>query len=67
MEVTHKALLWAWGRLRTWIEQDLDSLLVRQQLDAAVQEWGSHGRDSTYLYRGLRSNNVEEAVKAVRC
>jgi WD40 repeat protein len=54
VEITHEALLEAWPRLRSWIDDDRAGNLARQRLaeDAAV--WNSGGRDSSLLYRGAR-------------
>src|SRR5262249_44387685 len=36
-EITHEALLRAWGRLRTWIEQNRERLTVIRQLGEAAE------------------------------
>jgi WD40 repeat protein len=54
VEITHEALLRAWPRLRTWIDDDRAGLLVRQHLTDAAEQWRRDGRDPSGLYRGTR-------------
>ena len=54
VEVAHEALLQEWGRLRRWIEDQREQLVVRRRLDAAVQEWEDSGEHTGYLLRGRR-------------
>ncbi len=60
-EFTHEALIRAWKQLCDWIEEDRDSLLVREQLDRDARAWAGKGRDPAYLYRGLRLAIVRDA------
>ncbi|MFG2004394.1 hypothetical protein ACGFNU_35105 [Spirillospora sp. NPDC048911] len=53
-EITHEALLWAWPRLRTWIDDDRAGNLARQRLEEDAGIWDRQGRDSSLLYRGAR-------------
>ncbi|MFC4855360.1 protein kinase domain-containing protein [Actinophytocola glycyrrhizae] len=52
--LSHDALLTAWPRLREWVEEDRNGLLVRQQLAEAVAAWRRSGQDRGDLYRGAR-------------
>ncbi|MGA5757687.1 hypothetical protein [Nonomuraea bangladeshensis] len=61
-EFTHEALIRAWTQLRDWIEEDRDSLLVREQLDRDARAWAVNGRDAAYLYRGLRLTSAQDAT-----
>lgn len=54
VEICHEALIRAWPRLRTWIEEDRAGLLVGQQAREAAEQWQQDGRDSGALYRGAR-------------
>ncbi|GAA0835896.1 WD40 repeat domain-containing protein [Streptosporangium amethystogenes subsp. fukuiense] len=60
-EITHEALTHAWPQLRTWIQTDRATLLVRRQLDDDAREWLRHGRDPAFLYRGTRLAGLTEA------
>ncbi|MEV4251420.1 hypothetical protein AB0J63_49575 [Streptosporangium canum] len=60
---THEALIRAWKQLRDWIEEDRDALLVREQLDRDARAWASSGRDTAYLYRGLRLASAQDASR----
>ncbi|MEV7045065.1 helix-turn-helix domain-containing protein [Amycolatopsis sp. NPDC051061] len=54
VELTHEALLHAWPRLRDWVAEDRQGLLVHQQLLDAALTWDREGRDPAALYRGNR-------------
>jgi hypothetical protein len=53
VEITHEALLSAWPRLRTWIDDNRTGLAIGQNLIAAAA-WDKDGRDPSGLYRGTR-------------
>ncbi|GAB1516049.1 nSTAND1 domain-containing NTPase [Actinophytocola sp. KF-1] len=52
--LSHDALLTAWPRLREWVEEDRQGLLVRQRLAEAAAAWRAGGQDRGDLYRGAR-------------
>ncbi|MBB5807448.1 WD40 repeat protein/energy-coupling factor transporter ATP-binding protein EcfA2 [Saccharothrix ecbatanensis] len=54
VEITHEALLQAWPRLRSWIDQDREGQLLRQRLEEDAATWSGQDRDSSLLYRGAR-------------
>ncbi|HYQ65255.1 protein kinase domain-containing protein [Actinophytocola sp.] len=54
VSLSHDALLTAWPRLRQWVEEDRDGLLVRQRLGEAAANWRTGGQDRGDLYRGAR-------------
>jgi DNA-binding SARP family transcriptional activator/WD40 repeat protein/energy-coupling factor transporter ATP-binding protein EcfA2 len=54
VEVAHEALLREWPRLRSWIEEDRDTLHALVHLDRAARGWEERGRDADELYRGAR-------------
>ena len=64
VEIIHDALLWEWGQLRHWLQEDRKFLLWHQELERQVRAWvetnGDHPdrRDTYKLLRGL---NLEEA------
>lgn len=59
VEVAHEALLWAWERLRRWIDDARDDLRTHRTLGASVSEWEGSGRDTSYLLRGSRLDRLE--------
>ncbi|MBB4966496.1 nSTAND1 domain-containing NTPase [Saccharothrix violaceirubra] len=61
-EITHEALLSAWPRLRSWIDNDRAGNLVRQELETAAAAWDRDGRDPSALYRGSRLETVRSMV-----
>ncbi|WP_260190824.1 serine/threonine-protein kinase [Actinophytocola gossypii] len=52
--LSHDSLLTAWPRLREWVAEDRQGLLIRQQLDEAAAGWRARGEDRADLYRGAR-------------
>ncbi|QFZ16559.1 WD40 repeat domain-containing protein [Saccharothrix syringae] len=54
VEITHEALLQAWPRLRSWIDQDREGQLLRQRLEEDAATWAAQERDASLLYRGAR-------------
>ncbi len=54
VQLSHDALLTAWPRLREWVEQDRQGLVLRQHLGQAATAWQASGRDDGELYRGAR-------------
>ncbi|MCX4791605.1 caspase family protein [Streptomyces sp. NBC_01221] len=61
-EIAHEALLYAWPRLRAWIEEDRAALLTLQQISDAARVWDEAGRQETDLYRGPRLDTAAHAV-----
>jgi WD40 repeat protein len=53
-EIAHEALLRAWPRLRTWINEDRSELLARQRLADAARTWDAEGGEVGLLYSGAR-------------
>ncbi|MFI2206048.1 caspase family protein [Streptomyces sp. NPDC020192] len=62
IEIAHEALLYAWPRLRAWIEEDRAALLTLQQLSDAARAWDQAGRQETDLYRGPRLDTAAHAA-----
>lgn len=53
-ELAHEALLYAWSRLRGWIEENRAALMAVQRLSDAARSWDQAGRKDEDLYRGTR-------------
>jgi formylglycine-generating enzyme required for sulfatase activity len=60
VSVSHEALIRAWPRLRTWIEENRAGLRILHRLTEAAQEWQRLKRDKGALYRGARLAEVME-------
>ncbi len=54
VEVAHEALLSEWERLRIWISERREDLLLQSRLADAIDEWDRAGRDPSYLLTGGR-------------
>ncbi len=53
VEITHEALLSAWPRLRSWLDENRENLLTHRRLTAAAQQWRATGNDPAITYRGV--------------
>ncbi|HEX2152416.1 MAG TPA: BTAD domain-containing putative transcriptional regulator [Acidimicrobiia bacterium] len=54
VEVSHEALLREWPRLRGWIDDQRESLILGRRYRAAMAEWESNDRHDDYLLGGSR-------------
>ena len=54
VELAHEALLREWPRLRRWIEEDREAIIVLGHLRDAAASWDELERDPGALYRGAR-------------
>jgi WD40 repeat protein len=60
VEVAHEALLEEWDRLKDWIDDRRQDLMLSRRIGAAAQEWDDAGRDSSFLLRGARLEQADE-------
>lgn len=60
VEVAHEALFTEWERLRGWIDDARDSLILARRVRESAQEWIESDRDPSYLLRGARLDEVEK-------
>jgi hypothetical protein len=59
VEVAHEALIREWPRLRSWVDDKREDLLLERRLREAVGEWEASDRDAGYLLRGARLAQFE--------
>jgi WD40 repeat protein/DNA-binding SARP family transcriptional activator/tRNA A-37 threonylcarbamoyl transferase component Bud32 len=59
VEIAHEALLGAWGRLRTWIDEAREDLRQERGLARAAAEWRGSEDDPSFLVRGARLEQLE--------
>jgi DNA-binding SARP family transcriptional activator/WD40 repeat protein len=64
VEVAHEALLGQWERLRSWVEERREDLLLHRRLAEAVREWDESGRAEDYLPREGRLAQFESWAAA---
>ncbi|MFN2320939.1 MAG: BTAD domain-containing putative transcriptional regulator, partial [Dermatophilaceae bacterium] len=60
VELAHESLTRAWPRLRTWLDDDTEGLLILRHLAMAADSWEAMGRPTSELYRGSR---LEQALR----
>jgi DNA-binding SARP family transcriptional activator len=58
VEVAHEALLDTWDRLRLWVDERRDDLVLRRRIGDAAGEWDDADRDPSYLLQGGRLDHV---------
>ena len=58
-EITHEALVTAWGTLASWLSRGLERRRSRERLDGAVTEWERLGRSSEALWGAGRLAEAE--------
>jgi WD40 repeat protein/transcriptional regulator with XRE-family HTH domain len=51
-QITHDALLSAWPRLRSWIEEGTEGLRLRRRITEGARAWDDAGREAAALWRG---------------
>ena len=54
IEMAHEALIEAWPRLMSWIDDNRDGIHLHRHLTSAASAWAELGRDEGELYRGAR-------------
>jgi WD40 repeat protein/DNA-binding SARP family transcriptional activator len=54
VELAHEALVRAWPRLRTWLDEDVEGQRILRHLTVSAHSWDELGRPDTELYRGVR-------------
>ncbi len=60
VEVAHEAILREWDRLRSWLNYSREDIRQEQALARAAQDWETQRRDSSYLLRGSRLEQMEK-------
>jgi WD40 repeat protein len=63
VEISHEALLTAWGRLAGWLDGDTDVWHSYIRLHADAREWDGRNRAASYLYSAGRLAEVQETAK----
>src|ERR671922_1529467 len=59
-EVSHEALIREWPRLREWLSEDREGIILHRRLTEAAQEWELLEHDPDSLYRGARLVQANE-------
>lgn len=60
VEVAHEALIREWPRLREWLNEDREGLILHRHLTEAAHEWELMERDASVLFRGARLAQADE-------
>ena len=62
VEISHEALLAAWPRLQTWIEEGRDAIRLHRRIAEATQLWVTADRDGSALARGALLEAMRAAI-----
>ncbi|WDN57595.1 nSTAND1 domain-containing NTPase [Streptomyces clavuligerus] len=60
-DLAHEALITAWPRLRTWIDEERTRLIVHRRLTTDTATWTELDHDPGALYRGTRLATAQDA------
>ncbi len=63
VEIAHEALLQAWPRLRSWLDDDREDLRTLRRIGAATDMWLASGRDDGELARSGRLDTASELAE----
>ena len=63
-EVAHEALIREWPTLRSWLEDNRESLRLHRHITESAQEWLDMEREADLLYRGARLSQAREWATA---
>ena len=64
VDVAHEALIRGWPRLREWLKEDREYLVMHRRLTEAAHDWHHGGRDTDLLYRGVRLAEAQALAEA---
>lgn len=62
VELAHEAVLTAWPRLRTWVDEDRAGLAARAEIADAAQVWSENGEHPSTLLGETRLGRLTEAT-----
>ena len=57
--VAHEALIREWKRLRSWLDESREDILLQRRLATANEEWSKLNRDASFLASGARLQQFE--------
>ncbi len=64
VEIAHEALIERWDRLREWLDDSQEDLLVHRRLAAATLDWVRAKGESSYLATGARLGQFERLAES---
>jgi WD40 repeat protein len=63
VEVAHEALIQYWPRLQSWLNNNRQSLLLRDDIGQAAEKWYEHRQDDDLIHRGGRLEDAENLLE----
>lgn len=61
VEVAHEALIRHWDQLQTWLNENLQDLLLRQTIEKSANEWITHEKQEEFLTLTHQEGRLESA------
>lgn len=61
--VAHEALIREWKRLRGWLDDNREDILLQRRLLDETDQWHAHDRDESFLASGLRLQQFEGLIE----
>jgi hypothetical protein len=63
IELTHEALLYEWGQMQKWLDDDRAFLIWHESLQAALRTWEQKDHDEGALLRGILLSEAEDWLR----
>lgn len=63
VEIAHEALFRSWERLKAWIAETQEDLILLRQVRMAAAEWVRNGRDDAFRWPAERLKPVYEMIR----
>lgn len=63
IEISHEALISAWERLQTWVQESVKHVSLRQSLYWDANHWLEHQRSPAYYYQGAKLKEAQALQK----
>ncbi len=60
--IAHEALIREWKRLRGWLDESREDILLQRRLALANEEWQKQDRDPSFLASGMRLHQFENLM-----
>ncbi len=61
--LAHEHLIEGWTWLRRLVDENREAIAFQNEIAQDAQEWETHGRDESYLYRGARLATAQEKLQ----
>ncbi|MBN2305872.1 MAG: protein kinase [Anaerolineae bacterium] len=63
VSVAHEALIREWRRLRGWLDDNREDILLQRRVADATEQWHKQNRDASFLASGMRLQQFEPLLE----